>query len=142
MLGAHGERPSVGEPAVEALAHDHVHRVPVARGTWVQLEQVAQSSLPHRAHREGVREQQRALDRSELDQLREPRGLAVPVHHVAAAKHLVLIEVAVVREDRGHARAQTVALDERAMAHAHARHVDERVQLTRRKAADRITQLT
>jgi hypothetical protein len=103
---------------------------------------VAQAALPDRAHRERVREQERALDRAELDELGEAGGLAVPVHHVAAAEHLVLVEVAAVGQDRGHARAQAVALHERAVAHAHARHVDERVQLTRGKTADRVTELT
>jgi hypothetical protein len=61
---------------------------------------------------------------------------------VATAKHLVLVEVAPVREDRGDPSTEAVALHERAMAHAHVRHVDERVQLTSRETADRVTELT
>ena len=103
---------------------------------------MSQPSLPHRSDREGVREQERALDGAELDQLCQAGRLAVPVHDVTAAEHLVLVEVAAVREDRGDPGTQAVALHERPMAHAHVRHVDERVQLTRREAADRVTELT
>ena len=49
VLGPHGQRAGVREPAVEALAHDHVDRVPVARRLGVLLQHVPQPALPHRA---------------------------------------------------------------------------------------------
>jgi hypothetical protein len=103
---------------------------------------MAQPSFPHGPDRERVREQHRALDGAELHELREARGLAVAVHDVAAAEHLVLVEVAPVRQDRSDAGAQAVALGERAVANEHPGNVDERVQLARREAADRIPQVT
>jgi hypothetical protein len=141
VLGTHGERASIGEPAVEALADDHVHGVAVAGGAGVVLEQVAQPTLPHRPHRQRVRQQDWALDRAELIELRQPRDLAVAVDHVAGAEHLVLVEVAVVRQDRRDAR-PAHALVERPVAHEHPRHVHEGVQLACGKAAGRVAELT
>jgi hypothetical protein len=73
---------------------------------------VADPSLPYRADRERVRQQQRTLHGSELHELGEPRRLAVAVHDVAAAEHLLGVEVAAVGQDRRDPGAQALALDE------------------------------
>ena len=70
-----------------------------------------------------------------------PGGLAVAVDHVAGAEHLLRVEVVPVRQDRGHAGAQPVALDQRPVAHEHAGDVHERAELPTRKAADGIAEL-
>jgi hypothetical protein len=106
------------------------------------VEQVAKASLPHGPDRERVGEHDRALDGPELRELRETGRLAVAVHDVAGAQHLVLVEVAAVRQDRRDPRAQPLALDQGPVAHEHARHVHQRVQLASGEAADRIAELT
>src|SRR5918994_7485964 len=141
MLRSHGKGASVREPAVEALADEHVDRVAVARSLGVALEQVTQSALPDRPHRQGAREQDRTLDRAELLELAEAGRLAVAVDDVAGPEHLLRVEVAAMRQDRRHAGSAPAHV-ERAVPDENAGHVHERVQLSRGKTADRIAELT
>jgi hypothetical protein len=67
--------------------------------------------------------------------LRRPRELAEGVPDEDAARDLVAEDVARVRKDGGHARANAVALDDREVADAHPGDVGDRVEGAGRKDA-------
>ena len=66
-----------------------------------------------------------------------PMSLPKPLPMTTAAGDLVLKDVAFVRHDRRHAGADALALDDRAMADAHAAHVRDRVERSGIEDTDR-----
>ena len=103
VLRAHGQRTGVAEPAVEALPDHHVDVSRSRAAPGFCSSSVPQAALPDGSHRERVGQQDGALERAELLELAEARGLAVAVDHVAAGEHLLGVEVSVVRQHRGDA---------------------------------------
>jgi hypothetical protein len=61
---------------------------------------------------------------------------------MARGQDLLGVEVPRVRKDGRDTCAEPVPLDDRPVAHLHARDVDERVRIARREAADGEAQLT
>ena len=78
--------------------------------------------------RESVRENDRRFDRSELLHLRRAGKLAERIADKYSSRHLLLKQVAVMREERGHTSANAVAGDQRDVADLHARNVCDCVE--------------
>ena len=97
------------------------------------LQRPSDDRLDRRADRQGVREDDRRLDRAELVHLRRARELAERVADEYRARHLLLKEISAVRQNRGDAGAHSVAFDNRRLSHRDAAHVGDGVQRTRRK---------
>ena len=118
-------------PSVVRLAHhgvDGTDRL-VARLT----ERPPHDRVDRGADREGVGQHDRRLEVAELRDLEESGRLAEPVADVDGGRKLLLKEVVAGREDRRHAGANRVALDEGLVADAHALDVGDRVPAAGRK---------
>jgi hypothetical protein len=141
VLGPDVEGAAVAEPAVEALADDHVDRVAVDRGAGVEVEEPAEAALPHRADGERVGQQDGALQRAQLRELAETRGLAVPVQHVTGGQDLLGVGVSAVRQHRRDAGPDRVALVKGSVPDSHARDVDQGVAAAGRDASHRVAEV-
>ena len=135
MLARDVEAANVVQRPVVRLADERVH------GPHLLIaplgDRPGDDRLHGRADGERVRQHDRRLDRAELLHLRRSGKLPEGVPDEDRARHFLLKQVAAVREDRGDARADVVALDDRRVPDADAGHVGDRVQRTRRPHAGR-----
>jgi len=133
MVGLHVHAVDVVQVPVPGFGHHRQRpqllvalRTPAARG-------VGDDGVAHDAYAVGVGDHHRALEQAGLFQPRGARHLPVAVQREPAAEALVARRLAVAtRQDRRHARADGVALDERHVADLDARHVGDGVPAARR----------
>ncbi len=95
----------VVEEAVVALGDDRDHDVVVLADLGVLAREPRDGRVEDAADAERAAEQDRRLAEAPLVDLREARHLARAVEHVARGEHPIEEDVAVGRDDRGHARA-------------------------------------
>ena len=126
-----GTRADGVEPAVVRLPHHGIDGADTVVARQSQL--VLRQRVAHRPDAQRAREHDRRLEFAELSHLRHAQQLAEAVAHVHRRGNPVAIEVTAVRQDGGHARAQRIALPDRGVSHAHARHVGDGVVRTRRE---------
>ena len=120
------EAPDVVKAAVVALAH---HRVDAAGGladVGAQRQHMAHQGVVHRAHAQGVGEQDGRLQSAQLLDLDKAGGLAKAVDDVGRRRHFFVKEIAGVGQKGGDAGLH-LPVGEGAVAHRHPRHVADEV---------------
>ena len=126
-------RANVVERAVIRFRHDRIDR------PHVRHSRLLEHPVDHRVGRlpdtERAREQDRRLELAELVQLGRSGDLAEAVSDVQRRGHAVGEQVPAVRQNRGHAGANVVALDHRRLPDAHAGDVGDRVEPAGREHA-------
>ena len=130
-LGRDVHAADVVQPAVVGLTHNSVDRALLLVAGLHQ--RVAHDALDACSHAQRVGQDDGSLDVAEFIHLSHTRQFAEAVAHIDGGRHLLSENVALMRHDGGNARAHAVALDERHMAHRHARHIGNGVITARLK---------
>ena len=121
------EAPDVVQAAVVALAD---HRVDAAGGladVGVPVQHILHQRRLHRAHAEGVGEEDGRLQRAQLLDLDKAGGLAETVDDVAGRHHLIVENIPRMGQQGGDAGLD-LAVRQRTVAYRNARHVTNLVQ--------------
>ena len=140
VLARHVQPANVVERAVVGLADERIH------GSHALVaglhERPADDRVDRGAYRERVRQNDGRFDRAEFLDLSRPGELAEGVPDKDGAGHLLLEQIAAMREDGGHAGANVVAFDNGGLPDAHAGDVGNRIQRTGREISGRDRQVT
>jgi hypothetical protein len=118
--------PDVVEVAIVGLRHQGVDRPD--RFITGQVQHVVDQRIRHPGNAEGGSEQYRGFGLSQLVHLRRAHQLAETVADEDCSRHLVLEQVASVRQDSGDAGADLLVADQGDVPHGDTRDISDCVQ--------------